>query len=94
MIRRYSLPAVFLALLCWGYAMAQHPLMDKLANKVIQKYQQASCEELANQKNQPRSQQEQEALKMLRNNAELRTEFINKVAAPIANKLFECDLIP
>jgi hypothetical protein len=37
---------------------------------------------------------EQKALQMLRNDPQMRTAFINKVAAPIANKLFECGMIP
>jgi hypothetical protein len=31
---------------------------------------------------------------MLRNDPQMRTEFLNRVAAPIANKLFECAMIP
>jgi hypothetical protein len=31
---------------------------------------------------------------MLHNDAPMRAELINKVAAPIANKMFECGLIP
>jgi len=37
---------------------------------------------------------EQRALQILRNDPQMRTEFLNRVAAPIANKLFECGLIP
>jgi hypothetical protein len=85
----------------WGWASAQaaqHPVIDKIADKVIQKYQSSSCEQLAEKKlestNKQRSPQEQQAMNMLRNNPELRTEFINRVAAPIANKMFECGMIP
>jgi hypothetical protein len=31
---------------------------------------------------------------MLRNDPQMRQVFLNKVAAPIANKLFECGMIP
>ena len=79
-------------------AQAQFPIMDKVANKVIQKFQQSSCDQLLKQKsqqqNQPKSPAEEEALKILRNDPQIRTEFINKVAAPIVNKLFECGMIP
>ena len=34
------------------------------------------------------------AVQMLQNDPQMRTEFINRVAAPIANKLFECGMIP
>ena len=37
---------------------------------------------------------EQKAMEMLKADAQMRTVFINKVAAPIANKMFECGMIP
>jgi hypothetical protein len=37
---------------------------------------------------------EQRAIQALRNDPQMRTEFLNLVAAPIANKLFECGMIP
>jgi hypothetical protein len=37
---------------------------------------------------------EQRAVQALRNDPQMRTAFINQVAAPIANKLFECGMIP
>lgn len=40
------------------------------------------------------TQIEQRVLEVLRNDPQMRTEFINRVAAPIANKLFECGMIP
>ena len=85
---------VVLVLIHWSVATAQHPGVDALAGKVIQKYQQSSCEQLAKQKSEPKAPQEQEVIKMLRSHPEMRTEFINKVAAPVANKLFECGMIP
>jgi hypothetical protein len=65
-----------------------------IADKVIQKYQQASCEQLWQQKGQPKSAQEQKAIELLRTDPQRRIVFINQVAAPIANKLFECGMIP
>jgi hypothetical protein len=37
---------------------------------------------------------EQKAIQALKNDPQMRTAFINKVAAPIANKMFQCGLIP
>ena len=37
---------------------------------------------------------EQRVLEMLRHDPQMQTAFINHVAAPIANKLFECGMIP
>ena len=74
------------------------PIMDRIAEKVIQKYQQATCEQLweekAQEKGQPKPAMEQEAIQMLRGDPQLSAEFINKVAAPIANKMFACSMIP
>ena len=94
MFKRSGLFLIVVTLLYWTLAYAQHPVLDALSNKVVQKYQQASCEELAKQKSEPKSAQEQKMLEKLRSDPQMRAEFINKVAAPIANKLFECGLIP
>ena len=102
MSRRYYVLTLITLLLCGGiYAHAQqsqYPLMEKIAQKVIQKYQQSSCQQLAMEKSQPptgkKAQMEQKALEILQNDPQMRTEFINRVAAPIANKLFECGMIP
>ena len=93
-MKRFSLIALLLVVVCWTVAQAQNRIVDVLANKIIQKYQQSSCEELAKQKSEPKSPKEQEVIQMLRNDPQLRTAFINKVAAPVANKMFECGMIP
>ncbi len=74
----------------------QHPILDKVASKVIEKYQASTCEQLWTKKEAkaPPSAEEQKAIAFLKGNAQMRTIFINKVAAPIANKMFECGLIP
>ena len=74
----------------------QHPILDKVANKVIQQYQTSTCEQLWAKKSQkaPPSAEEQKAIAFLKGNQQMRTIFINKVAAPIANKMFECGMIP
>ena len=101
MLRRASLFVLMPLLLCVGIANAQeshYPVMEKLAQKIVQKYQTSSCQELAQQKSHPptgqHAQIEQRVVEVLRNDAKMRTEFINRVAAPIANKLFECGMIP
>ena len=37
---------------------------------------------------------EQKAIQFLKNDQQARTYFINKIAPPIANKLFDCGRIP
>jgi hypothetical protein len=77
-----------------GTALADYPLMNLVADKVIQKYQAASCEQLWAQKQQPKSEQEQRLIGLLKNDPQLRVAFMNKVAGPIANKMFDCGMIP
>ena len=93
---RYYYAATLIAFLLYvGIAGAQqYPLMEKIAQKVIQKYQTSSCEQLAMEKSQPPSQMTQQAIQQLRSDPKMRTAFINIVAAPIANKLFDCGMIP
>lgn len=85
-----ALPILILS----GVSSAQYPIMDQLADKVVQHYRQTSCEQLWQQRGQPHSQREQEAIQILRQNPQMRAAFIDRVAAPIANKMFECGLIP
>ena len=93
MITRVLLFAVLLALLGAGMAGAQFPILDTMAERVVQKYQQATCEQLWEQRGKPKSTQEQEAIELLRGDAQVRAAFINKIAAPVANKMFECGMI-
>ena len=41
-----------------------------------------------------REEMEERVVRLLHEDPRMRQEFINRVAAPIANKLFECGLIP
>jgi hypothetical protein len=77
-----------------GVAAGQGRILDMVANKVIQKYQTSSCEQLWQQKGLPKSQEEERAVNFLRNDSQARTEFINKVAGPVVNKMFECGMVP
>ena len=101
MFTRSYLLALTSVLLYVGVASAQpsqYPIMEKMAEKVIQKYQTSSCQQLAQEKSQPptgkKAQLEQRAIETLRNDPQMRTAFLNRVAAPIANKMFECGMIP
>jgi hypothetical protein len=77
-----------------GAALADFPLMNAVADKVIQKYQSATCEQLWAQKQQPKSAEEQRVIGLLKSDPQLRTAFMNKVAGPISNKMFDCGMIP
>ncbi len=86
--------------------LSKEALLDVAANFAIAKYEKASCAEVAQM--QPKSQSapgsptdagkeaalQAKAIEMLQNNPEMRQKFIDRVAGPIANKMFECYLIP
>jgi len=92
MSKRFTLIAIAVGITA-GIAYAQ-PILDAVAGKVVQKYQNASCEQLWEKKGQPKSPEEQRVIGLLKSDPQMRTAFINKVAAPIANKMFECGMIP
>lgn len=94
MIGRICLFVSMLFLFSVGVAGADHPILDMVADKVVQKYQNSTCEQLWEEKGKPKSERAQEIIQLLHSDPQLRSEFINKVAAPIANKMFECGMIP
>lgn len=82
------------ALIVAGDASAQGMLLDFAADKVITKYQTASCDDLKAQRKEPPTAKEKEAIEYLRNDSQARIFFINKIAAPVLNKMFDCGMIP
>jgi hypothetical protein len=99
-MRSIPLVAVTVALaLAAGSASAQqYPIMDKIAAKVIAKYQNATCEQLWQEKQagqgQPKSPEEQRAVKALQNDPQMAQAFFDKIAGPIVTKMFQCGMIP
>ncbi len=95
---RFTVLTFATASLFTGLAHAQYPIMDAVADKVIQKYQTSTCEQLwqerAQKQGQPKPEMEQRAIQMLRNDPQMRAASFNKVSAPIVNKMFECGMIP
>lgn len=87
-----------------GMFLSEDQLVEKAANFVINKYQQATCEEIAKMHPSAKDTVEEDnkmnkmiknrAIEILKNNPEMRKKFINQVAGPIANKMFECDILP
>jgi hypothetical protein len=80
------------------HAQGQRPLVDAAATKLVQKYQTSSCEQLAAERKSAKAP-EKEASKqrvgeLLRQNPQVRQEFVAKVAAPIAEKMIVCGFIP
>jgi hypothetical protein len=96
MTKRPCLTVLLLAFLYVTVAVAQHPVVDAVANKVVQKYQTSSCQQLMQQKAQklPPSTGEQKAMEMLKNDAQMRHEFVGIVADQVVDKLIQCGMIP
>ncbi len=86
--------AIAFATLYAGAAHAQYPMVDMIAKNVVEKYQKATCEQLWEARGKPKTAEQQQFVQMLRNDGGMRTEFINRIAAPVANKMFECGMIP
>ena len=77
-----------------GAVAAQGMLLDAAADKVIKKYAAATCDQLKAQKSEQPTEKEKMAVNFLRNDSQARVAFINKIAAPVLNKMFECGMIP
>jgi hypothetical protein len=87
--------AVFvLSLTAAGAVFSQGILLDFAADKVIKKFQEGTCEQLKAQKNEAPTEKEKTAIEFLRHDSQARMAFIDKIAAPVLNKMFECGLIP
>lgn len=80
-------------------AFAQsYPIADKAAAAIVQKYNSSSCDVLA-QARQAAPDPQKEAMRAkvgaaLRQDAGMRTHFVNQVAPTIVNKMVECGFIP
>lgn len=104
MKKRLFVLGVLGCLLVWvsqmsrGQGSSQSPIADKIADKLIQHYQTSSCQQLQQEKQQPPAGEkaaiERKVIETLHNDAELRKHFLDRVAGPIVNKLFECGFIP
>ncbi len=80
---------------------SQYPILDKLAHKVIEKYQTTSCADLKAKKEAPKpaesgdqAKMKEKVVMMLRSDPKMRAHFLDMVAGPIANKMFECGMLP
>jgi len=82
------------AVIVAGAVAAQGVLVDAAANKVIKKYQAATCDQLKAQKSEPPSEKEKVVLDLLQADPKARVAFVDKIAAPVLNKMFECSMIP
>jgi hypothetical protein len=78
-----------------GLAYAQpYPMLDMVANKVIQKYQGSTCEQLWQNRGKSPAPEKERILNFLRNDPQMRQAFFNQIAGPVMNKMFLCGMIP
>ena len=97
-MNKYAIPSIVAAALVSASIVAVNaqlgPIADKIADKVIQKYQSETCQQIAANKVAPPNDMQKKAVDELRRDPQMRQAFLNKVAGPIVNKLFECGMIP
>jgi hypothetical protein len=90
-----SMTLIAVLVLFAGLACAQdYPILNMVADRVIEKYRSASCEQVWQDKEKPKGEMEKNLIQMLKENPQMRQVFIDKVAATVANKMFECGLVP
>jgi len=68
--------------------------VDLVADEAIRKFQSASCEQLKAQQDEPPTLIKKVALSLLRDDEKVRVAFIDKIAAPVLNKMIECGMAP
>jgi len=91
-----KLPCLYAALtavLFAGVARADYPIMNMAADKVIDKYNNSTCEQLWEHKIKPKSDEQKNLIQMLKDDPQMRTAFIDKIAGPVVNKMFTCEMI-
>jgi hypothetical protein len=75
-----------------------YPEADRLAEQVIERYRSASCEEIKERRTRSLSPEQEkrrhQIVEQLLADPSMRTHFLNKIAGPIANRMFDCGLIP
>jgi hypothetical protein len=89
---------LLLASVAQAPAAPSYPLLDAVAARLVQKYNSATCADLAKERQAPASAQK-EAMKdragdALRNDPAMRANFVNKVAPTVVNKMVVCGFIP
>ncbi len=73
---------------------AQYPVVNLVAAKVIERYQNSTCEQLWAARGKKPGSQEQRVLDLLNGDPGMRQAFFNQIAGPVMNKMFICGMIP
>ena len=94
MNKRFYLCAMLPAVLFAGAVRADYPIMNMVADKVIDKYNNSTCEQLWEQKAKPKTEEEKNVIQLLKGDPQMRAAFVDKIAAPVVNKMFVCGMVP
>jgi hypothetical protein len=94
MIKSIATATLVASIVAGTTAYAQGMLLDYASDRVIQKYSTSTCAQLKAMKGKPQTEKEKMALDFLRGDQQAREAFIDKIAAPVANKMFECGMFP
>ena len=85
---------IVLAVVIGGGWASRGKAVNFAADEVVKKFQSASCEQLKAQKDEPPTMMKKVALSVLRDDEKVRVAFIDKIAAPVLNKMIECGMAP
>ncbi|MGO4391327.1 hypothetical protein AB4Z46_08235 [Variovorax sp. M-6] len=75
-------------------AAAEGKVLDLAAAEVIKKFEGASCEQLKARQEEPPTMARKAAIALLRKHEKARVAFIDRIAAPVLNKMIECGMAP
>ncbi len=79
-------------------AVQDYPVLSVIANRVVTKYQESTCEQLWHDSRpylrEGTSPQDQEAIRLLRADPQMRAAFVAKIAAPMVGKMLACGMLP
>jgi hypothetical protein len=73
---------------------AEGKAVDLAAAEVIKRFEGASCEQIKARKDEPPTMAKKAAIALLRDNVKARVAFIDRIAAPVLNKMIECGMAP
>jgi hypothetical protein len=68
-----------LATVVAGVVYAQYPIMDMVANKVVQKHQSMSCEQLWENRGKQASPEEQRIIGLMKSDLQMREQFLTRL---------------
>jgi len=94
MSRTVWVVVVIVAVVAIGGWASRSRTVDFAADEVISKFQVANCEQLKAQKDEPPTIIKKLAISVLHDDEKVRVAFIDKIAAPVLNKMIECGMAP